>query len=107
LLTLCIIETAGIPGKFTEKAITALRIFFAKNYRNLAMILAGAVTQYLLFRNANLSSDFSLVNLKIGFIRIASTSFYWYVVALSGLAFMLLLKLRNKLPANYLVAGCV
>jgi hypothetical protein len=105
LLTLCIIETAGIPGKFTEKAITALRIFFAKNYRNLAMILAGAVTQYLLFRNANLSSDFSLVNLKIGFIRIASTSFYWYVVALSGLAFMLLLKLRDKLPANYLVAG--
>lgn len=105
LLTLCIIETAVIPGKLADKIISALRIFFERNYRNLAMILAGALAQYLLFRNANLTSDLNLVSLRLGFIKIASNSFYWYVVALSGLAFMLLLRLRARLLGNYLSAG--
>jgi hypothetical protein len=94
-----------IPGKPIETASSALHFFFKKNHRNLAMILAGALAQYLLFRNAHVPGDFSIVSLGIGFIKIAANSFYWYVVAVTGLAFVLLLRLRARVPGNYLAAG--
>jgi len=45
------------------------------------------------------------IQLGIGFTRIAASSLYWYAIALSGLSFILLIKLRDKLPANYAAAG--
>lgn len=105
LLTLCVIDTAMIPGKLIETASTALNTFFKKNHRNLVIILAGAATQYLLFRNADVQGDFNIVSLVMGFIKIATNSFYWYMVAVSGLSFVLLLRLRDRVLGNYLATG--
>jgi hypothetical protein len=105
LLTLCVIDTAMIPGKLIETAASALKTFIKKNYRNLTILLAGSLAQHLLFRNANVQSDFSIVNLGIGFFRITTHSFYWYIVVVSGMAFVLLLRLRSMVSSNYLAAG--
>jgi hypothetical protein len=105
LLTLCVIETEMIPGHAIKTASLALRIFSIRNFHNLVIILAGALAHYLLFMNAHAQGDVSIVSLGIGFIKIASNSFYWYVVAVSGLAFGLLIRLRTVVPGNYLAAG--
>lgn len=105
LLTLCVIDTIMLPGGIIKTASVALNMLIKKNHRNLAMILAGAIAQYLLFRNANLQGDFNYINLGIGFLRIATDSFYWYAVVVSGLSFVLLLRLRSRVSGNYLAAG--
>lgn len=105
LLTLCVLDTAALPGKAIETASMALRVVFKKNYHNLALILAGALAHYLLFTNTDGQGDFYYQRLGIGFSRIATDSFYWYVVAISGLSFALLLRLRTKVSGNYLAAG--
>ena len=105
LLTLCAIDTVTLPGGVFKTASSALDAFIKKNYLNLALILVGVLVHYLLFRNTDVRSDFSLLSLKLGFLRITTISFYWYVVVVLGLSFMLLLKLRAKIPGNYLAAG--
>ena len=75
------------------------------NYRNLIVMLVCALAHYLLFRNPDVPNDYNYVRMGIGFIRILTDSFYWYAVIVSGLSFALLLKLRSKLPVNYLAAG--
>ncbi|MDO8813400.1 MAG: hypothetical protein Q7J38_15400 [Gallionella sp.] len=105
LLTLCVLDVAVLPGRAIKTLLMALRAFFIKNYINLALILAGALAHYLIFRNANGQIDFYFQRLGVGFMRIATNSFYWYVVPISGLSFALLLRLRTKVPDNYLAAG--
>ncbi len=105
LLTLCVIDTAMIPGRAIKTAAMALSTFLKRNYRNLALILVSALAHYLLFRNANVPNDFNYVRLGIGFMKIATNSFYWYVVVVTGLSFALLLRLRSKVSCNYLAAG--
>lgn len=103
LLTLCVLGVP--PGKAIKTASMALRGFFKKNYPSFALILAGALAHYLLFTNADGQGGFYYQRLGIGFTRIAADSFYWYAVVMSGLSFALLLKLRAKVPGNYLAAG--
>jgi hypothetical protein len=105
LITLCAINTVMIPGKVVKTVITAMSDFCKKNYPNMALILVGALAHYLLFRNTNVQSDFYYQRLGIGFIKIATNSFYWYVVVMSGLSFVLLLKLRSRVSDNYLATG--
>lgn len=105
LLTLCVFDAVALPGKAIKTTSMALRIFFKKNYLGLALILVGALAHYLVFRNANGQSVFYYQRLGIGFTRIATNSFYWYVVAMSGLSFALLLRLRARVSGNYLAAG--
>jgi hypothetical protein len=105
LLTLCLIDTGMIPDKVIKTVSTALATFLKRNYRNLALIVVGTLMHYLLFRNPSIRGDFDYVHLGIGFIKITTDSFYWYVVAISGLAFVLLLRLRAVVPGNYLAAG--
>ncbi|MBI5438657.1 MAG: hypothetical protein HY936_06870 [Nitrosomonadales bacterium] len=105
LLTLCVLDASVIPGKAIKAASMALRIFFKNNYPNLVLILMGALAHYLTFRNADGQIDFYYQQLGIGFMKIASNSFYWYVVAMSGLSFALLLGLRTNVSRNYLAAG--
>ena len=104
LLTLCVIDTAVIPGQAIKTVSVALTTFLKRNYLNLVLIVTGALMHYLLFRNPNIQGDFDYVRLGIGFIKIATDSFYWYVVAVSGLAFVLLFRLRcqgfRQLPGN-------
>jgi len=104
LLTLGVLNTVVLPDKI-KTASMALRIFFEKNYHNLALILVGALAYHLIFRSANEQGGFYYQKLGIGFMRIAANSFYWYVVVISGLAFALLLKLRGKVSDNYLTTG--
>lgn len=105
LLTLCVLDAAALPGKAIKTASMAMRIFFKKNYPSLTLILLGALAYYLIFGNANGQSDFYYQRLGIGFMRIASNSFYWYVVMISGLSFVLLLRLRDRISKKYLAAG--
>lgn len=105
LLTLCVIDAVALRGKASETASMALRAFLKKNYYNLAFILAGALAHYLIFKNADGQSGFYYQRLGIGFSRIATDSFYWYAVVMSGLSFALLLRLRARVPDNYLAAG--
>jgi hypothetical protein len=105
LLTLCVIDTAMIPGQVIKTALVALTTFFKTNYRNLILILLCVLAHYLLFRNPNVPNDFNYLRMGIGFIKIATHSFYWYVVAMSGLSFVLLLRLRARVSGNYLAAG--
>ena len=105
LLTLCITDTALIPGKLIKTFSTALTTFLRKNYRNLVLIIVCTIAHYLLFRNPNIPNDFNYVRIGFDFIKITANSFYWYVMILSGLAFVLLIKLRSRVSANYLAAG--
>lgn len=105
LLTLSVLDTVAIHGKSIKAASMVLHIFLKKNYPNLAFILMGTLAHYLIFRNVNGQIDFSYQRLGIGFMKIANNSFYWYVVAMAGLSFALLLRLRAKVPDNYLAAG--
>jgi len=105
LLTLCLLDASVIPGKAIKIASMVLRAFFKKNYPNLIFILMGALAHYLTFRNANGQIDFYYQQLGIGFMKIATNSFYWYVVAMSGLSFALLIMLRTNISRNYLAAG--
>jgi hypothetical protein len=105
LLTLCVIDIARLPGKLIETVSMAITTFLSKNYRNLVFITVCALAHYLLFRNPNIPNDFNYVRVGFDFIKITATSFYWYVVILSGLAFVLLIKLRSRVSTNYLAAG--
>ena len=105
LLTLCVIDTAMIPGKLIETASSALNTFFKKNHRNLTIILIGALAHYLIFKNANEPDDYKYVQIGFDFLKITAHSFYWYVVVVSGLSFVLLIRLRAMVPKNYLAAG--
>ena len=105
LLTLCVIDTVMLPGGIIKTISSALGVFVRKNHPNLALILVGALAHYLLFRNTDVQNNFSLLNLKLGFLRITTISFYWYVVVVLSLSFMFLLKLRANITGNYLAAG--
>lgn len=105
LLTLCVIDTATLPVRTIETALTAAGAFFRKNYPGLVLILMGALAHYLLFMNTNDQVDFDYVRLGIGFFRITASSFYWYVVVVLGLTFVFLLKLRSRISSNYLATG--
>jgi hypothetical protein len=105
LLTLCVTDMVVIPGQIIKSTSMALTTALIKNYRNLIIMLICALAHYLLFRNPDVPNDYNYVRLGIGFIRILTDSFYWYVVIVSGLSFVLLLKLRSRFPANYLAAG--
>ena len=105
LLTLCVIETAVIPGQAIKTVSVALVTFLRRNYRNLIILLACSLAHYLLFRNPDVPNDYNYVRLGIGFIRILTDSFYWYVVAVSGLAFVLLFRLRAEVSSSYLATG--
>ena len=105
LFTLCVIEAESVPGPLVEKARSAVRGFFIGHRLNLIMIAMGLLGQYLLFRNPEVQGDEGIVSLGIGFIRISPHSFYWYVVAMHGLTFILLIRLRKQISRNYLTAG--
>ncbi len=105
VLTLSVIDISWKNGQAIKIASSALRTFIERNHRNLAIILVCAIAHYLLFRNPDVPNDYDYVRLGIGFTRIATDSFYWYVVILSGLVFTLLLRLRAKLSTHYLAAG--
>lgn len=105
LLTVCVIDRVVIPGKVIKTALLVLSSFFKNNYRNFALILLGAVAHYLLFRNENAQAEFNFVSLGIGFTKVAKDSFYWYVMAMSGLSFVLLLRLRPTVSDRYWATG--
>ena len=105
LLTLGITDAVRIPGKPIKTASTALTTFLKRNYRNLIFLMVCTLGHYLLFRNINIPNDFIYVRIGFDFIKITTHSFYWYVMIMSGLAFVLLIKLRSKVSANYLAAG--
>ena len=104
LLTLGVLNAVVLPDKIKTVSM-ALGTFFKKNSHNLTFLLVGALAHYLLFKNTNEQGSFYYQRLGIGFMRIATNSFYWYVVVMSGLSFALLLRLRAKLSDNYLAAG--
>jgi len=58
-----------------------------------------------LLRNPDVFNDYDYVRIGFGFIKIATNSFYWYVVIVSGLAFTLLFRLRTTISRNYLATG--
>jgi hypothetical protein len=105
LLTLGVIDMTMIPGQAIKTVLVALATFLKRNYRNLIIVLVCALAHHLLFRNPNVPNDYNYVRLGIGFIKIAANSFYWYVVAVSGLAFVLLLRLRARVSGSYLATG--
>ncbi len=105
LLTLCIIDIDKFQGGIIKTTSTTIRYFIKSNYRNFALMLIGAMAHYLLFSNADVQNEFSYIHLGINFIRIAPTSFYWYVVAMMGLSFSLLLRIRSQISTNYLAAS--
>ncbi|MEO8342278.1 MAG: hypothetical protein ABI536_00525 [Gallionella sp.] len=105
LLSLCLINTTIIPGHALKTASTALTTFLKSSYPNLIIILGCALAHYLLFRNPDVPNDFNYIRIGFYFIKIATTSFYWYVMVVSGLTFVLLIRLRLMLSSNYLAAG--
>lgn len=105
LLTLCVIETARTPGKFLQTISRLPTTFLKRNYHNLLLITVSILVHYLLFRNADIPNGFNYVRIGFDFIKIAANSFYWYVMIMSGLAFVLLISLRTKVSGNYLAAG--
>jgi hypothetical protein len=105
LLTLRVIDMTVIPGQAIKTVSVELATFLKRNYRNLIILLACALAHHLLFRNPDVPNDYNYVRLGIGFIKIATTSFYWYVVAVSGLAFVLLFRLRARVSGSYFATG--
>lgn len=65
-----------------------------------------SIASYFLFRNAEYGNYASYYQkIGIGFIRIAPTSFYWYVPALFSMVVILLFSLRKKAPSPYVTTG--
>ena len=72
----------------------------------LAIILCCVVASYFLFRNdeyPNYSGYYQKIG--IGFIKIATDSFYWYVPAMISMVLILLFRLRNSISSTYLTSG--
>ena len=105
LLTLCVMNAVMIPEKSIKTIFLALKELIKSSYLNLAAIFAGALLQYVLCNNESVQSDFSIVSLGIGFVKISTQSFYWYVLVILSLSFTLLFKLRFKVTSNYLATG--
>jgi hypothetical protein len=105
LLTLCAFDTVMLPGGAIQTLSKALARFLKRNSFNLALMLMAALAHYLLFKNADVSSDLSFEKLGISFTKISANSFYWYLVVVTGLSFTLLLRLRSMLSSSYLATG--
>jgi hypothetical protein len=70
------------------------------------IIVFFGITSYLVFNNAvygNYSGYYQ--KLGIGFMRIATNSFYWFVPPIFSLVIILLLRLRRHTSATYTTTG--
>jgi hypothetical protein len=70
------------------------------------LIIAGAIANYALFHNeafGNYAGYYQKIG--IGFIQIATDSFYWYLPPVLGVTFMLLYRLRRELSPSCLATG--
>lgn len=105
LLTLYVIDTVMVHGKPIKTVSSVLCTFLKRNYPNLVLILMGALAHYLLFKNTDVQNDLSYLHLGVDFKKITTHSVYWYAVAWLGLSFMLLFRLRARIPGNYLAAS--
>ena len=105
LITVWIVNYAD--GK--REAVSLLRSMTNHGKRCSApvIIIAGcSIASYFLFRNdvyGNYSSYYQKIG--IGFIKIATDSFYWYVPAVVSTVTILLFKLRNSVSSSYLNTG--
>jgi hypothetical protein len=105
LLTLCVMNAVIIPRKPIKSILLNFKTLINSSYLNIAAIFVGALLQYVLCNNESVQSDLSIVSLGIGFVKITTQSFYWYVLVILSLSFILLFKLRSKVTNNYLVTG--
>jgi hypothetical protein len=104
LLTLCAIEYLDDPAR--PPLTSALAGYGRRLLRPAIGIAACWILSALLFHNAQFPNYAGYYQkIGIGFMRIATDSFYWYVPALLSSAVALLLGLRKLLPAGYLGSG--
>jgi hypothetical protein len=67
-------------------------------------VFGGA--SYILFRNSEFGNYSSYYQkLGIGFMKISSNSFYWYVPALLSMVFILLFRIRKSVSSTYMASG--
>lgn len=72
----------------------------------LAIIMCSSAVSYFLFKNSEYPNYAGFYQkIGIGFIQIASNSFYWYVPAVISMAVILLIRLRNRVSPAYLATG--
>jgi hypothetical protein len=104
LLTLFAIEYCD--GDRKSPLLNSLSGYLKRCLKPLAIIICCYAASYLLLHN-NDYPDFAgyYQKIGIGFIRIASHSFYWYVPAVFGVATVLLLRLRTRVSPQYLTCG--
>ena len=92
----------NIPRIRALKAI--LKKHFKCNLWNVAIIVLAFVTSTLMF-GSSLESASLYQSIGIGFLRIAETSFYWYVIVMICAASIYLFNLKEKLPDGYFTTG--
>ncbi|MDQ1087999.1 hypothetical protein [Siphonobacter sp. SORGH_AS_1065] len=68
---------------------------------SISLILVGFLTTYLIFGNILPTGMRIYQSLKIGFMRVHETSFFWYVAGILGLTTATLWSCRARLSATY------
>lgn len=87
---------------FPDRLVFCLKRCFSPTM----IILFFSITSYLVFKNEQFGGYSGYYQkIGIGFIQIATTSFYWYVPVMLSIAFTLLLRLRKQLTSDYFSTG--
>jgi len=78
---------------------------FSLNLINSALIALFILLSCILFKGFVAESAILYQQIGIGFIPIPENSFYWFMPVMFGIVFILLLKSRQNLSANYFTSG--
>lgn len=103
-----ILDLMGEGGKLFRglKTLPVKTVKHLKFVRaNFFIISFFIVLSAILFHGFTPGSAILFKGLGIGFTRVSSRSFYWYIPVLFGLSGLLLFRYKNKLPENYFNTG--
>lgn len=108
VITLFIVGWVEVIVNRKNSGIT-VGVFFKKqlllNFKNLFIIAVFVIVSIILFKGFIPKSALLYQQIGVGMIPVSAKSFYWYIPAIFSLCFILLLKYRNKLSAQYFHTG--
>jgi hypothetical protein len=94
----CLKSHTGVSSNWRSKFKTQVD----KCKYNLLLISVSFVANTIFFKDVSSKSENLYQNIGVGFIKISSNTFYWYLIILVSLVFLLLVRFREIIPHNYL-----
>lgn len=104
IITLFIIDfVASLAEQKTTKGavISFLKKQVALNYKNVLIIVGFVVTSIIMFNGFIPKSAILYQQIGVGMIQVSFNSFYWYIPAIFSVCFVLVIKYKKLLSAQY------